>query len=249
MTKSPASAFERTVISGGRRATREPGGTLVVTKTEPAHHALRAEDGAAPEDGGVRVDRHAVLHRRVALRVADHPAALVARDRESAERHPLVELDVRADRGRLADHDARRVVDEEAPADPRPGVDVGAAARVGPLAHDARHERHPHDVQLVGDAVDGHRQHPRVGEDHLVEARGRGVAVVGGLHVVDELVPHRGEAREERGRDAPGLLRAGVRRPGPRTRRRSTGRSRPAARPSRAASRAGCPRGRPGSRR
>ncbi len=35
ITKSPASAFERTVISGGRRATREPGGTLVVTNTEP----------------------------------------------------------------------------------------------------------------------------------------------------------------------------------------------------------------------
>ena len=35
ITKSPASAFERTVISGGRSATREPDGTLVVTNTEP----------------------------------------------------------------------------------------------------------------------------------------------------------------------------------------------------------------------
>ena len=35
MTKSPASAFERTVSSGGRSATREAGGTLCVTNTEP----------------------------------------------------------------------------------------------------------------------------------------------------------------------------------------------------------------------
>jgi len=35
MTKSPASAFERTVISGGRKATRVDAGTLSVTKTEP----------------------------------------------------------------------------------------------------------------------------------------------------------------------------------------------------------------------
>jgi len=35
MTKSPASAFERTVVSGGRRATRVPGAMLAVRKTEP----------------------------------------------------------------------------------------------------------------------------------------------------------------------------------------------------------------------
>ena len=82
----------------------------------------------------------------------------------------------------------------------RAGVDVGAALRVRPLAHDPRHERHAHHVELVRDAVDRDREEARVGEDDLVEARRRGVAVVGGLHVLDERLADRREALEERRR-------------------------------------------------
>ncbi len=41
-------------------------------------------------------------------------------------------------------------------------------------------------MQHVGQAIDGHRRHAGVAEDDLVEALGRGVAVIGGLNVLGE---------------------------------------------------------------
>ena len=117
------------------------------------------------------------------FRAAHEVAVGVGLEGERTERNPLVELHVAADFARLADHDAGAVVDEEVVADRGARMDVDAGARVGPLGHHARDERHLEPVQEVGQPVDGHRLQARVAEDHLVErAHGR-VAVVGRLHV------------------------------------------------------------------
>ena len=98
----------------------------------------------------------------MALGPADQSASLILGEREGAQRDALIELDVVADLRGLADDYAGGVIDEEVPADGRAGVDVHAGDAVGPFGHDARNERHAELVQLVREAIHGHREHAGV---------------------------------------------------------------------------------------
>ena len=156
-----------------------------------------ADHRLAAQDRRVGVHHHLVLQRRVSLHAADDLAGAVARERQGAQRHTLVELDVLADVARLADHHPRAVVDEEPRTDPRPRMDVDARLRVGVLGHHPRDVRDPEGQELVGDPVDGDRLQARVAEDDLVVAPGGRVATVGGVDVPVEHVADGRQALQE----------------------------------------------------
>jgi hypothetical protein len=118
-------------------------------------------------------------------------------DRQGAQGDALVELHVVADDGRLADDDAGAVVDDHGVAQRRAGVDVDAGPLVRPFGQHARQERHAQFVEAVGDAVDGDGEEAGVGQDHLVDALGRGVAALDGRGVDHQLAVDLGQGLEE----------------------------------------------------
>ena len=128
--------------------------------------------------------------------------------RHGAERHALIELHAVTDDGRLADDHAGAVVDGEILADGRAGIDVDARLRVGILRHDARDHRHFLKIQLVRDAVDEDGKHPGVGQNDLLPARGRGVAVVVGGQVLEQQLLDMGQTLHHRLADLLGAARA-----------------------------------------
>jgi hypothetical protein len=113
---------------------------------------------------------------------------------QRAERDPLVQLDVPPDPAGLADDDACAVVDAEAVSDLGPRVDVDPRPGVGPFREHPGQDRHLAAMEVVGDPVDRDGQEARVAPDDFGVVRGRRVAGVDGVRVLQEHVPEPGQA-------------------------------------------------------
>ena len=167
----------------GRNGARDPG--------VPTNDCSLADDRRAAEDRCVGVDDDIVFDRRVSLLPSpDRPIAAERGFRP--ERDPLIDLDVVPDAAGFADNDSGPVIDEESLADHRAGVDVDTRMRVGSLGHDPGDDRNLLLVEVVSDAVGGDRLDAGVAQDDLVERGRSGVAVVGGLDILEEDVANVG---------------------------------------------------------
>src|ERR671938_861804 len=103
-----------------------------------AEDASAPDDRLAPQNGCARVNHYVVFNRRMSLCVSDQAPRRIFVERESAERHALIELDVVADNGCAADDDARPVIYEEARADLCAWMNIYPRAVMRVLGHDAR---------------------------------------------------------------------------------------------------------------
>ena len=98
------------------------------------------------------------------------------------------------------------MVDAEVPADGGLRVNVDARDTVGVLCHHSRNQRHLQHIELVGDAVDGDGQKSRVGEDDVLLAVGRRVAVKCRLQIRIQKLSYPGYLLEEPDRHVLGNL-------------------------------------------
>ena len=96
---------------------------------------------------------------------------------ERAERDPLIQFDMVADRAGLTNHHTGAMVDEKVVADRGPRMDINAGTSMGPFGHHPRNERNPKPIQFMGQAINRHRFQTRIAENHLVQALHRGIAI------------------------------------------------------------------------
>ena len=109
---------------------------------------------------------------------------------KSAQGHALIKLYFIPDAGGLAYHYAGAVVDKEVLSDGSSRMDVDARQAVGVFCHHPGDQRHLKQVQLMGHPVCENRVEPRIGENHLVRVKGRGIPLIAGLHVGGQNLPH-----------------------------------------------------------
>ena len=96
------------------------------------------------------------------------------------------------------------MVYEEMGADLGPGVDVDARPLVGELGYHPGKEGDPELVEHVGEALEGNRKDAGVGEDDLLVAERRRVALVGRVDVRPDGPAHVGQLPERLARERAG---------------------------------------------
>ena len=119
--------------------TSEFGATLSMMNTLPPMVLPAPMTVSPPRMVAPGIDRHAILDGRMPFLAAQ---LLSAGRGFRPQRHAVIHLHVIADDRGFAHDRAGAMIHEEVRADLRAGMQVHAGARVRPLAHDARNERH-----------------------------------------------------------------------------------------------------------
>ena len=103
---------------------------------------------------------------------------LICRKALGTQGHSLIDPHTFADDRGFSYHNTRAVIDKETTANLRAGVDINAGGRVCNLCADARQQRQPCTVQMMGQPVMNHRQNPRIAQQHLIHTARRRVTVI-----------------------------------------------------------------------
>ena len=148
-----------------------------------ADGASRAHSGVASHDGGIRVERDAVVDGGVSFLPSQ---CLPPGEGSSNERNTLVHLDAFAYLTCFTDDGAGSVVDKEVGPDLGSRMEIHAGAAMSPLGHDTGNEGDSSLVEEVGEALDGDRFDKGVSHNHLFPAEGGWISVVGGFCVRSE---------------------------------------------------------------
>ena len=102
---------------------------------------------------------------------------------ERSQCHAVIERDAAADGGRFSDHHACAMIDEKRFADGGAGVNVDAGFTVRGFGHHARNVGDFQTIEPMRQAMHGNRLDGRIAEQHLLQARGGGVAAEGRVNV------------------------------------------------------------------
>ena len=139
-------------------------------------------NGDAPEDRGIGVDGDVVFDDWVARHIED-VALLVILETLGTEGDTLIERDVGTNDTGLANDDTRTMVDGEVFAYLSSWMNVDTRLGVSQLCDDTRDDGHLQLMQLMGDAIVGHRVDHGVAEDNLAIVRCSRIVVEHGLHI------------------------------------------------------------------
>ena len=139
-----------------------------------------SDHGFTAEHGGIRVDRHVIPDRRMAL---DAGKLLPAPCGKRAQRDALIQFDIVANDRRFPDDNTCSVVNEKIFSDDRAGVDIDPRLAMCVFRHDPRDERNTFKIQDMGDPIYKNRKQAGIGYDDFRFAFGCGVPVVSRIHV------------------------------------------------------------------
>ena len=152
-------------------------GTLLVTETPAADHAMHSDDRLAAKYRSVGIDHDLALDRRMPLRASNQIAVGIVVEADGAEGDTLVKGHMVGNHAGLSNHHACAMIDEETRADPRPGMNVDSGAAMGPFCHHAWNQRDAQRMQTVGESIDRDRFEAGIAKDDFVVPMRGGVAV------------------------------------------------------------------------
>ena len=128
-------------------------------------------------------------------------AVLVLLKTARAQRHRVIQLHPLPNVAGLADDDSGPVIDEKMRADLCAGMNVDPGARVGPLRHEPRNERHFSFVKQMRHSLDRDRFDRRIRNDDLLVTRRSWIAFVGRVNIGPQDLAKLSQLRHEPDQD------------------------------------------------
>ena len=107
-------------------------------------------NGDTPQNRRARINHHIILNDRMAWMAFLQLPRLIRRKALGTQGHSLIDPHTFADDCGFSYHHTRAVIDKETAANLRAGVDINAGGRMGNFCADARQQRQPCTVQVMG---------------------------------------------------------------------------------------------------